>query len=237
MRLKGKRVVIVGGSSGIGLAVAAASIREGAEVFIGSSQQSKVDEAKEQLGRAASGAIVDVLKEASVAEFFEQAKILDHLVYTAGDWGHRDPKKITETEVEDFGRALGVRFYGALLAVKYAVPRIEKSGSITLTSGLVAHRPRKGVPLSTAMAGAVEHLTCALAVDLAPVRVNAVCPGIVATAVWGENAADQFKDFIDALPLQRMGEPEDIAESYVYLMRCGYVTGDILVVDGGRSLI
>lgn len=237
MELKGKRIVLIGGSSGIGFAVAAASVKEGAEVFIGSSQQSKIDEAVKQLGGSATGAVVDVTDESSVAGFFEQAGPLDHLVYTAGDWGNRDPKKITETKLEDFVQALSVRFSGAVLAVKHAAPKLDENGSITLTGGLVARRPRKGAPLTTAMAGAVEHLTCGLAVDLAPVRVNAVCPGLVATAVWGENAAEQFKPFIETLPLKRMGAPEDIAESYLYLMKCSYVTGDILLVDGGRSLV
>lgn len=182
MKLEGKHIVIIGGSSGIGLAVAKAAIGEGAEVFIGSSQRTKVDVAVEQLGPKASGAVVDVTSEASVAAFFEQAKTVDHLVYTAGDWANRDPKAISETQVEDFARTLETRFSGALLAVKYAVPHMGEDASITLTGGLVAHRPRKGAPLTTAMAGAVEHFTTGLAVDLAPIRVNAVCPGLVATS-------------------------------------------------------
>jgi len=180
---------------------------------------------------------VDVTDEDSVERFFDAAGKLDHLIYTAGDWANRAPKEITETGVEDFDQALAVRFSGALRAVKYAVPRMHDNGSITLTGGLVARRPRKGAPLNTAMAGAIEHLASGLAVDLAPRRVNAVCPGLVATEVWGDDAADQFKDFIETLPLPRMGTPEAIAEAYLYLMKCDYVTGEVLLVDGGRSLV
>src|SRR4029434_9596920 len=112
---------------------------------------------------------------------------------------------------------------------------------ITLTDGVVAHRPRKGAALNTAMAGAVEHLTRSLAVDLAPVRVNAVCPGLVLTEVWNsipeEQRATQLRKMTERLPLPRAGDPAEIAEAYLYLMRGSYATGQVLVVDGGMTLI
>ena len=239
MGLAGKRIVIIGGSSGIGLAVATGAIQEDAHVFIGSSQAAKIDEAKRQLGGRATGAVVDVAEEESVKNFFEQIGAFDHLVYTAGDWAHRarGAQVLSETKVEDFGRSLTVRFSGALLAAKHGAPRIREGGSITLTGGIVAHRPRKGVPLFTAMAGAVEHLTYGLAVDLAPIRVNAVCPGTTGTAVWGKNAEEQFRAITAPLLLPRMATPAEVAEAYIYLMKAGYTTGQVLRVDGGRSLI
>lgn len=240
MGLGEKRIVVIGGSSGIGLAVAAEAIQEGANLFIGSSQPARIAEAESHLGSRAGGAVVNVAEEQSIVRFFEQAGAFDHLVYTAGDWAHRarGAQVLTESKVvEDFGQALTVRFAGALLAIKHAVGRIRSGGSITLTGGMVAHRPRKGAPLSTAMAGAVEHLTYGLAVDLAPIRVNTVCPGIIATAVWGRNAEEQFRTMTDPLPLPRMGTPAEVAEAYLYLMKAGYTTGQVLRVDGGRSLI
>ena len=237
MGLGGKRVVIIGGSSGIGLAVAAGSLAEGAEVFIGSSQDSKVAEARQQLEGPVDGAAVNVRDEESIAGFFKRAGPFDHLVFTAGDWGPRDPKAITDVKVEDFTNLLAVRFYGALLAVKHAVPQIREGGSITLTDGVTAHRPRKGAPLAAAMAGAVEHLVSGLAVDLAPIRVNGVCPGVIGTAVWGPDAAEQFRAIIDPLPLSRIGKPEEVAEAYLYAMKGGYTTGQVMLVDGGRFLV
>ncbi|RKF21763.1 SDR family oxidoreductase [Altericroceibacterium spongiae] len=237
MTLSGKRIVIIGGSSGIGRAVASAALEEGAELFIGSSQADKVQQACQALGESASGAAIDVKQESSIANFFAQTGPFDHLVYTAGDWGSRDPKKITEVDITDFDNLLSVRFTGALLAVKHGFPQIREGGSITLTGGMVAHRPRKGAPLTTAMAGAIEHLVRGLAVDLGPVRVNAVCPGAIATDVWGENAAEQFRAFTDPLPISRLGTPEEAAEAFLYCMKGGYTTGHILFADGGKSLV
>lgn len=236
MGLTGKRIVIIGGSSGIGQAVAAGALSEGADVFIGSSKLAKIEEARQQLGERVTGAVVDVTNEETVESFFQQIGAFDHLVYTAGDWGHRGVQSITDTKIEDYERALAVRFYGALLAVKHGKPQMRERGSVILTGGIVAHRPRKGAPLSTAMAGSVEHLTYGLAMDLAPIRVNAVCPGVIGTEIWGKNAAEQFRAITDPLPLPRMGTPEEVAEAYLYLMKAGYTTGQVLRVDGGRSL-
>ena len=237
MGLDGKRVVIIGGSSGIGRAVAAKALGEGAEVFIGSSRQEKIDEARQLLAGNVDGAAVDVTSEESIKAFFEKAGAFDHLVFTAGNWGSRPPKSAGEVEIEDFTDLLSVRFYGAMLAVKHGSANIREGGSVTLTSGISAHRPRKGAPLPSTMGGSVEHLTRALAVDLAPVRVNAVCPGVVGTEVWGDNAEEQFRAFIDSLLLTRIGQPDEVAEAYMYTMKCGYVTGQIMRVDGGRSLV
>lgn len=237
MKLSGKKIAIIGGTSGIGLAVARAAIEEGAQAFVGSSNAAKVDAAKADVGEGISGTAIDVTDEASVAAFFEQAGAIDHLVYTAGDWGNRSPKIITDYKHSDFTDLLAVRFSGALLAIKHAVPRLNDGGSIVLTGGMVAHRPRKGAPLTTVMAGAVESLVQGLAVDLAPLRVNAVCPGAIATDVWGEDAAEAFRGFTDPLPISRLGQPEEVAEAYLYLMKGGYTTGTVAAVDGGKLLI
>jgi len=231
--LTGKRIVIIGGSSGIGLAVAAAAAGEGAEIFIGSSQAAKIEEAKRQLEGRAAGAVVDVNNETSFADFFKLAGAFDHLVYTAGDALDRNPRPITDVQVEQLNRMLSVRLVGALLSVKHGYPYIREGGSIVLTSGIVAHRPRKGVPLGATMGGAVEHLAYALAVDLAPIRVNAVCPGGVATEAAGGNAGP----LSDTLPIRGMAMPAEVAEAYLYAMKGGYTTGQVLRVDGGRSLI
>ena len=145
---------------------------------------------------------------------------------------------------EDLDRAAdlsAVRYWGALRAIKHGQPLIREGGSIVLTTGLVAHRPRKGAPISTAMAGALEHLTRGLAVDLAPIRVNIVCPGLIRTEVWNsipaEGREEQFKQMTARQPLARIGEPAEVAEAYLYLLRAGYTTGQVLHVDGGGSIV
>jgi len=240
--LHAQRIVVIGGSSGIGFAVAQGALREGATVVIGSSGAAKVDAAVTRLGAGAAGSTIDVRDESSVASFFERTGAFDHLVFTAGDWGAiRGAPPIAQLDLTAAHAVFTVRFWGALAAVKHAQGHISAQGSITITDGVVAHRPRKGAALNTAMAGAVEHLTRSLAVDLAPIRVNAVCPGLVLTEVWNsipeEQRATQLRKMTERLPLPRAGDPAEIAEAYLYLMRGTYATGQVLVVDGGMTLI
>jgi NAD(P)-dependent dehydrogenase (short-subunit alcohol dehydrogenase family) len=242
MNLEGKRIVVIGGASGIGYAVAEGAIAEGAEVVIGSSQPTNVQAAVGKLGDKASGHPVDVKSEDTVASFFDWAGAFDHLVFTAGDWGgFRAPKPLAETDLDAAADAYAVRYWGALKAIKHGSKQLREGGSVVLTNGMIAHRPRKGTPISTAMAGGIEHLVRGLAVDLAPIRVNAVCPGGIRTGVWDQIPAEtreaQFKAMTSRLPIPRIGEPAEVAEAYLYLMKAGYTTGQILLVDGGGSVI
>lgn len=240
--LAGKRVVVIGGTSGIGFAIAQGALAEGASVVVGSSSAANVDRAVARLGAGAAGFPVDVREEASVAAFFERIGAHDHLAYTSGDWApNRGGGPVAQLDLTSAHATFTVRFWGALAAIKHAQGRIAAGGSITLTDGVIAHRPRKGAAISTAMAGAIEHLARALAVELAPLRVNVVCPGYVLTEVWNSIPEDrreaQLARMTERLPLPRVGLPAEIAEAYLYLMRGGYSTGQVLVVDGGMTLI
>jgi len=240
--LSGKRVVVIGGTSGIGFAVAQGALADGASVVVGSSSAENVEAAVAKLGTGASGRAVNVCDEADVTAFFEHFGALDHLAYTAGDWGSfRTPRPIAELDLADADAVFAVRFWGAVTAIKHATGKISKDGSITLTDGVVSRRPRKGGALSTAMAGAIEHLTQALAVDLAPIRVNVVCPGLILTGVWDSIPEDmraaQIEEMTKLQPLPRAGDPAEAAQAYLYAMRGGFTTGQVLVVDGGRTLV
>jgi NAD(P)-dependent dehydrogenase (short-subunit alcohol dehydrogenase family) len=238
--LKQKRVVVIGGTSGIGFAVAQAALAEGASVVVGSSNAAKVEAAKARLpgGDALS---VNVNEEASVAAFFSEVGAFDHLVFTAGDWASFGGGPIASLNVAGAASAFAVRFWGAVTAVKHAAERIREGGSITLTDGMIAHRPRKGAVISSAMAGAVEHLTRALAVELAPIRVNAVCPGLIATEVWNaipeQQRQERWQRMTRKLLVSRIGSPGEAAEAYLYLMRAGYTTAQVLRVDGGQTAV
>ncbi len=240
MTLRDHRVVVIGGTSGIGLAVAERALSEGAHVIVGSSSAEKVEAARAKLPGAKAQAI-DVKDEASVAKFFETVGSLDHLVHTAGDWGGFGGAPVGQIDIAGAAGLFAVRFWGAIAAIKHAAGSIRAGGSITLTDGMIAHRPRKGTAVVSAMAGAVEHLTQALAVELAPVRVNAVCPGAIRTDIWNSIPPEQrearFKHMTERLPISRIGEPGEVVEAYLYLMRGGYTTGQILRVDGGQSAI
>ena len=235
-KLAGAKVVVIGGASGVGFAVAAAALEAGASVVVGSSQAPRIAVAAEKLGVGAQGRQVDVKDEASVAAFFESIGPFDHLVFTAGDWGHMfSPTR--DLDIEAAKSRLEVRFWGAARAAKYALRHIAADGSITLTGGMLAHRPLPGAPLTTASANTTEGLALGLARDLAPIRVNAVCLGLILSEAGQSMGEAVIKAFTANLPLPRGGSVEEAAEAYLYLMRATYVTGQVVRVDGGGSLV
>ena len=241
MSLRGKKVVVIGGTSGIGFAIAEAALAEHAEVVVASSSVANVETAVKRLGGAAKGFPLDVKDDASVAGFFEGLGPIDHIAFTAGDWGSFRVSPLADTDLEAAAQGLAVRYWGAARVAKHAHKHMPAGGSITFTNGMVAHRPSKGRALSTAMAGGIEHLTMGLAMELAPIRVNCVCPALIRTDVWNSipeaGREDQFKRMTAHQPLPRIGEPEEVAEAYLYLMKAGYTTGQVLRVDGGSSLV
>jgi NAD(P)-dependent dehydrogenase (short-subunit alcohol dehydrogenase family) len=236
-KLNGATVVVIGGASGVGFAVAAAALEAGARVVVGSSQAPRIEAAAETLGPGATGRTLDVKDEASVAAFFEAAGAFDHLVFTAGDWGHMFGPPTRDLDVEAAKARMEVRFWGAVRAAKHAVRQIAKQGSITLTGGMLAHRPMPGAPLVTASAQSTEGLAMGLARDLAPLRVNAVCLGLIMSEPVRAMGEATIKAFTANLPLPRAGTVEEAAEAYLYLMRATFVTGQIVRVDGGGSLV
>jgi NAD(P)-dependent dehydrogenase (short-subunit alcohol dehydrogenase family) len=239
MSLDGKRVVILGGTSGIGLATARAAEREGAAVVIASSRRERLDRALASLRSGAEGEVVDVADEGQVRALFERVGAFDHLVFTAGETLQLEP--LAAMPVERARGFVNVRFWGAFMAAKYGSPHIRPGGSITLTNGIAGLRPRKGWTMAASICGAMEALTRALAVELAPIRVNAVCPGTVRTELWSgmaESAREtMYRDAAQRLPVGRVGEADDLAETYLYLMREGFSTGQVIVVDGGAVLV
>jgi NAD(P)-dependent dehydrogenase (short-subunit alcohol dehydrogenase family) len=236
MSLDGKRVVVIGGASGIGFAVAALSRELGAEVVIASSNPANVEAAVERLS-GTTGNTVDLRDEAGVSRFFEKLGAFDHPAITAGDWGGTMFAATQDLDLAAARDGFAVRFWGALAAVKHGSRTIAPDGSITLTSGMLTHRPRKGAPLATAIGGAVEHLARGLAIDLAPVRINAVCPGIILTDPVKQMPEERLRTYLAGLPLPRGASPTEAAMAYVYLMLNSYATGQILPVDGGGWLV
>ena len=237
--LEGKRVVILGGSSGIGLAVAQQAASQGASVVIVSSSAERVQKAVESLGGAAQGQAIDVSDERAVAAFFSELGEFDHLVFSAGDSLRLND--LASTDLQQARHAFELRYWSALAAVKYGSPYIRKGGSIVLTTGIAGQRPRKGWVLAASVCGTIEALTRALAVELAPIRVNAVSPGLVRTNLWQNmDAAEReqlFESVGNRLPVGRVGEADDIAQAYLFLMQEGFSTGQTVVIDGGTVLV
>jgi NAD(P)-dependent dehydrogenase (short-subunit alcohol dehydrogenase family) len=236
MSLDKNRVVVIGGTSGIGFAVAKLAQSIGADVIIASSNPANVETALKRLPHA-TGETVDLRNEADVSRFFDKIGAFDHLAVTAGDWGgmplHVATQDINLAASRDL---LAVRFWGAVAAAKHGSRVIRERGSITLTSGMIAHRPMKNRPLAAAMAGAMEFLARGLAVDLLPVRVNVVCPGLILTEPVQQFPQERLQAIVARLPIPRAATPEEAAVAYVYAMVNRYVTGQVLPVDGGGLL-
>lgn len=237
--LTGKKVVILGASSGIGLATAQASASEGAEVAIVSSDQQRINNALSTLPPDSKGFVVDLAQEQQIEHFFADLGPFDHLIFTAGE--NLQLGNIADVAVADAQKFFTVRYWGAFAAVKYGAPNINKSGSIILTGGSAGARPGKGWSLGASICAAMEGFTRAMAVELAPVRVNIVVPGLVKTNLWNamteQDKTAMFDHFASTLPVNYIATAEDIAQSYMYLMRQPYSTGQRVVVDGGYVLV
>ena len=237
--LQNKRIIIFGGSSGLGLATAKMTAAEGANVVIVSGNQSRIDNALKELPGGTTGFAVDLSKEENIKQYFTNAGKFDHMVYCAGE--NLTLHTIDETDIDEARAFFNVRYWGAFAAVKYGAPHINSGGSISLISGTASLRPGAGWSVASSICGAMEGFVRAMAVELAPIRVNAVVPGVIKTNLWGSMSESDreglYKSQADALLLKRVGESEDIALAFVYLMKQSFTTGQNIVVDGGAVLV
>ena len=238
MSLTNQRVVIIGGSSGMGLATARAAAAAGAVVTIASSNKGRLDAALAELPGTCDAEVIDTRDEAAVADLFDRIGSLDHLVYTAGD--AFAPRPLADLPLSEARQGFEVRLWGEITAVKYAAPRIRPGGSVSLTTGTISARPAPGAALAAASAAAGEGLTRGLAVELAPIRVNAVRAGAFRTPLWDRLPEPQREAALASLAgrtlTKTVGDPGQIAAAHLYLMENDYVTGTVLTVDGGLLL-
>lgn len=237
--LKNKRVVILGGSSGLGLATAKAAAAEGADVVIVSGNQSRIDTALQGLPPGTEGLAINLSIEQNIKTFFETIGSIDHLVYTAAE--NLTLKNIAQTDIEQARVFFNLRYWGALATVKYGAPCIKKGGSINLTGGIAGARPGAGWGIAASICGAMEGFVRAMAVELAPIRVNSVMPGVIKTNLWNSMSdADReglYQSVGDSLLVKRVGEAEDIALAFLYLMKQQFGTGQNIIIDGGFVLV
>ncbi|WP_432892348.1 SDR family oxidoreductase [Kribbella sp. CA-245084] len=233
MSLQNQRVVVLGGTSGIGLATARLAAGHGATVIVASSNPESVKRALESLPDSASGEAVDLTDSAAVKAFFNGIEPFDHLVFTAGE--ALTLLEIDSLDLDKARQAFELRYFAALGAVSAAAAKIRPGGSVVLTTGAAGDRPGPGWSVAASICGAIDSAVRALALELAPIRVNAVKPGVVRTPLW--RGGLDYDETARHLPVQRVGEPEDIASAYVYLMNQPYSTGSIVSVDGGHVLV
>jgi NAD(P)-dependent dehydrogenase (short-subunit alcohol dehydrogenase family) len=226
------RVVIMGGTSGIGLAAAEKLTAAGAEVIVTGRDAEKLSAVKD---RVAGTEQVDGTDENAVAEFFERVGSLDHLVlaFSPGALGLGPLAGVSVADIKG-------AFDGKLFAYLYAIQKAQVTGSITVVSAATARAAAPGTVTFAAVNGAIERIVSPLASELSPVRVNAVAPGAVDTPWWSflpdETREATFAEVVKDLPVKRVGRPAEVADAIAYLIGASYVTGTILPVDGGFTV-
>jgi NAD(P)-dependent dehydrogenase (short-subunit alcohol dehydrogenase family) len=237
MALEGERVVVVGGSSGIGLETARLALAAGASVTIAGRSEDRLRRAAADLGGAVRSVVADVTDDGSVKALFDGETRVDHVFLPAGELkpGGGD---VLGADLSALRSILESRLLGVIHVVRRARPKMA-GGSITLMSGLYANRPAPGAALGAAAVAAIDGMTRALALDLAPIRVNAVAPGLIDTPLW-DSFGPQREAILaqaTALPVGRIGRPDEVAAAVLLLMSNGFVTGTVLAIDGGGSLV
>lgn len=254
-KLKDRHVLVIGGSAGIGKAVAAASLEAGARVTISSSSEARLATTVREL-QSSTGADVQRISgiacdlsgadtiEANLEQLFksaEQAAPVDHVVLTAAD--NISATALSEFQPAQAQAAIQFRMIAQLVVAKVAARHLPatRASSLTLTGGSLSERPAKGYAMMSFFAGGIQAVARALAVEMAPVRVNVVRPGIVDTGLWDGLGAEIKKRMLEAaeatVPTGRVGQVEDVAEAYLWLMKDGNASGSVAGTDGGSLLV
>lgn len=234
-KLNHARVLVVGGSSGIGLATAAAAAKAGAAVTIASRSRTKLESAVNMLSETTRAAALDTGDAAAVERFFADEAPWDHVIVSAAQTPSGPVRGLS---LADAKIAMESKFWGAYRVARAA--KIREGGSLTFVSGFLSVRPSANSVLQGAINAALEALARGLALELAPVRVNAVSPGLIATPLWSGMAEDKreamFTSAAQRLPVRRVGQPEDIANAVMFLVTTPFTTGSTVRVDGGGAI-
>ncbi|MDT7532010.1 SDR family oxidoreductase [Sphingobium sp. SA2] len=237
MILQDKKIVVIGGSSGIGQAVAARALAEGASVVIGGRSQEKLDAARRALGGKVTTIAFDAGDPEGAANAYGEIGPIDHFLSTAASLTYAP---VTTISLADVDAMISSKIMGPLLAARFAAAQIRDGGSMTFFTGLAAYRPGPETVMVATVNAALEGMVKALAVELAPLRINRLSPGVTETPGWDfMPMADRealFAGLRTSLPTRRIGTPEDLAAAAILLMTNPFITGTVLDVDGGGRL-
>jgi NAD(P)-dependent dehydrogenase (short-subunit alcohol dehydrogenase family) len=238
MTLKDQRTVVLGGTSGIGLATAKAARALGADAVVTGRDEGKLTAATDELGPGATAARVDATEREQLDRFFRDLGQLDHLVLAVGEAAGAGP--IVSLDLADLRAGFERKFWPHLAALQAALAVTRPEGSITFISAASAGAPLPGTAGLAAINGALEAMIPALAAELKPLRINAVSPGVIDTPLWhGMPEAERealFTQYASATPVGRIGSPEDVAQAVISLITNDFITGTVVTVDGGLTL-
>lgn len=223
--MKDQTVLIIGGSSGIGLSLAQQVKAQGGNVIIASKSAEKQAPELRKINQLEACQYVsfDITKENEIKKLLQQIGLIDHIAITV-----KSPLIVApflELNTQDVRHAFETKLWGQYNIAKLAYKQIKSGGSIVFSSGTLGVHPYVGFSTLSIINGAVESLCKALALELAPIRVNAVSPGFT-----------QLKEMEDKIPLG-LGKPSQIAEAYLFLMNNTYLTGTTILSDGGAMLV
>ncbi|MBY8978338.1 SDR family oxidoreductase [Rhodobacteraceae bacterium NNCM2] len=237
--LTGQNVVLTGITGGIARATAARLLSLGATLHVTARSRDKLDAALQDMSGPVTGHVMDLRYETSIAATFEAIGAFDHLVTPAAT-GMFAP--IAEMDFAAAREILETKQWGQMLCAHYGAKHIARTGSITLFSGTVTQKPLAGATMFAAVGAATEAAARIWGLELAPVRVNTVVPGVIDTGVWGDILGDEAAEATlaaigGALPVGRIGTPDEIAKAVVFLIDNAFVNGLSLVVDGGHRLV
>jgi NAD(P)-dependent dehydrogenase (short-subunit alcohol dehydrogenase family) len=239
MSLDGQQVVIIGASAGIGEATARAFAARGAAVTITGRSKERLDQAAQRIGSPVQVAEVDAVSRTALDAFFASTGTVDHLVLAASP-GAVGAGPVATLDEAALRQAFDGKFFAHVQALQAALPRLRPDGSVTIITAASARAAFAGTAGLAAVNGALETMVAPLAVELAPLRVNAVSPGVIDTPWWNDMPDDQRRAYFDAVaaitPVRRVGQPADVAEAIVYLADAGFVTGAVLECTGGSHL-
>ncbi|OZD06529.1 short-chain dehydrogenase [Rhodococcus sp. 06-235-1A] len=230
------RVLLVSGASGIGRAIASAVLDSGGEVVLAGRRREPLDAATAELGPRASAVVIDLADGPSIAQAAVAVGPVDHVVSLTADHANGPVADLDGAAVR---HAFDAKVIGPILLAKHFAPYLQGGGSFLFFSGVAAWKPALGLSVMATTNGAVAFLAEALAVELAPLRVNALSPGIVDSGAWdsmGSGKDTLFADTACANPVGRVGQPSDIAAAALSLLTNTFVTGVTLHVDGGGRL-
>ena len=234
--LNGKNVVVMGGTSGIGLATAKAAQKAGANVWCAGRTQENIEAASTALSNAQFRKL-DTHDVAGLEALFAEVGQVDHIV-AAATGANRTTRPFMEQTEEQFSEAFN-KFWGYTRVVRAGVPHLAEDGSVTLVSGIPARKCNPNMSSISCVGNAVEGLTRALAIELTPKRVNVVAPGIIDTGMFaglGDNKQAAFSQMSQNIPLGRVGQAKEVAAAIMLCITNGFMTGATVDVDGGALL-
>ena len=232
------KVIIAGGTSGIGLATAALLANSGAEVIITGRNSKKMEQALTGLPSSVKGQLADAADAEALKACMAAAGSIDHLVLALS--GAKGGGMFRELDLVQLKAGFEEKFFPQLQTLQAALPYMSANGSVTFITAVSSQAKAPGTSGLGAINGALELMVPILAKELQPLRVNAISPGVIDTPWWSflpEDARQEtFRQYAQASPAGRVGKPEDIAQAIQLLTGNTFITGQVLTVDGGLGL-